>query len=55
MIKVVFGWVLLVFGVVGAILGGMAYLGGASFGATLKMVGLGIGLAAVGWKLRARS
>lgn len=55
MIKVILGWCLLVFGVVGTILGGMAYSGGASFSSVLKMVGLGLGLAAVGWKLRTRS
>ncbi len=54
MIKVILGWLLIVFGILGAIAGFMVWNGGGGNGAWYKMIALGIGLAAVGWTMRKR-
>ena len=54
MFKKIAGWFLLIFGIVGAILGLMAYFGGASLSAAIKMLALSLVLAGAGWTLRSR-
>jgi len=43
-----------VFGIITAIAGAMAYFGGATLSAVLKLLGFGIGMTALGWNMRRR-
>ena len=52
--KRIFGWVMVVFGIITAIAGAMAYFGGATLSAVLKLLGFGIGMTALGWNMRRR-